>query len=87
VYERRELAHYALATTDLEFKFPFGWDELWGVANRGSYDLQAHSTAAGIDLTYTEPGTSKVPQRLCAACKLSCWCWGCPTECAWILEG
>jgi glycyl-tRNA synthetase len=59
-YEKRELAHYALATTDLEFRFPFGWDELWGVANRGSFDLQAHSAGAGVQLAYTEPGTNKV---------------------------
>jgi glycyl-tRNA synthetase len=55
-YARAELAHYALATTDLEFAFPHGWDELWGVANRGDFDLRAHAAASGVALTYAEPG-------------------------------
>lgn len=59
----QELAHYALATTDLEFAFPFGWDELWGIANRGDFDLRAHSRASGLELVYREPGTAKVRQR------------------------
>jgi glycyl-tRNA synthetase len=43
-----DLAHYALATTDIEFNFPsFGWGELWGIANRGSYDLEQHAAASG----------------------------------------
>ena len=56
----QDLAHYALATTDLEYKFPFGWDELWGIANRGSYDLQCHSEGSGIKLTYEDPHTKEV---------------------------
>ena len=56
----QELAHYALATTDLEFKFPFGWEELWGIANRGDFDLKAHSLGANRDLQYTVPGTKEV---------------------------
>lgn len=43
-----DLAHYALATTDIEFNYPsFGWGELWGIANRGSYDLEQHAAASG----------------------------------------
>jgi glycyl-tRNA synthetase len=43
-----DLAHYALATTDIEFDFPsFGWGELWGIANRGSFDLEQHAAASG----------------------------------------
>lgn len=58
-YTPKELAHYALATTDIEYKFPFGWDELWGIANRGDYDLQAHSKASGQALEYTDPTTNR----------------------------
>lgn len=57
---RQELAHYALATTDLEFEFPFGWDELWGIANRGDFDLRAHSRASGLELVYRDPVSNKV---------------------------
>ena len=46
-HQPSDLAHYALATTDIEFNFPFGWGELWGVANRGCYDLQRHAEASG----------------------------------------
>ena len=42
-----DLAHYALSTTDIEYKFPFGWGELWGIANRGCYDLTKHAEASG----------------------------------------
>jgi glycyl-tRNA synthetase len=43
-----DLAHYALSTTDIEFNYPsFGWGELWGIANRGSYDLEQHAAASG----------------------------------------
>lgn len=43
VYDEAELAHYAQATTDIEFKFPFGWGELWGIAHRGDFDLRQHN--------------------------------------------
>jgi glycyl-tRNA synthetase (class II) len=55
----QELAHYALATTDLEFQFSFGWDELWGIANRGDFDLRAHAGASGQDLRYRDPVTNE----------------------------
>ena len=58
-YTPKELAHYALATTDIEYNFPFGWDELWGIANRGKYDLEAHSKASGLALEYTDPTSKK----------------------------
>jgi glycyl-tRNA synthetase len=61
VYERKELAHYALATTDLMFKFPFGWEELWGIANRGDFDLQCHSKGSGIPLIYKDPDGKEEP--------------------------
>lgn len=56
----QELAHYALATTDLEFNYPFGWEELWGIANRGDFDLKAHSDASKVSLQYTDATTKQV---------------------------
>ena len=47
-----ELAHYARACQDIEYLFPIGWSELEGIANRGDFDLRAHSEASGKDLTY-----------------------------------
>ncbi len=47
-----ELAHYAAATSDVEYEFPWGWDELEGIANRTDFDLRAHSEASGEDLRY-----------------------------------
>ena len=47
-----ELVFYSKATTDFEFKFPFGWGELWGVADRTDYDLTQHQNASGKDLSY-----------------------------------
>ncbi|MBI2278716.1 MAG: glycine--tRNA ligase [Candidatus Brennerbacteria bacterium] len=49
---KEERAHYSKATTDIEYEFPFGWQEIEGVANRGNFDLSAHAKASGIDLTY-----------------------------------
>lgn len=46
------LSHYSKGTTDLEYLFPFGWGELWGVANRTDFDLKAHSAGSGKELTY-----------------------------------
>ncbi|MEG2000410.1 MAG: glycine--tRNA ligase [Evtepia sp.] len=51
-HEKEELSHYSNATTDFEFLFPFGWGELWGVASRTDFDLNAHQTASGKDQTY-----------------------------------
>lgn len=47
-----ELAHYAQACSDIEYKFPFGWSELEGIANRTDYDLRKHSEASGQKLEY-----------------------------------
>jgi glycyl-tRNA synthetase len=51
-HEPEELAHYAAATSDVEYLFPWGWDELEGIANRTDFDLRAHSEASGVDLRY-----------------------------------
>ena len=47
-----ELAFYSNATADIEFVFPFGWGELWGIADRTDYDLTQHQTVSGQDMTY-----------------------------------
>lgn len=54
-----ELSHYSNATTDIEYKFPFGWGELWGIADRTDYDLKQHMTHSGEDFNYIEPETNE----------------------------
>ncbi|HLH29168.1 MAG TPA: glycine--tRNA ligase [Acidimicrobiales bacterium] len=54
-----ELSHYSAATADVEFRFPWGWDELEGIANRTDYDLKAHSAASGERLEYVDAGTGE----------------------------
>ena len=51
-HKKTELAHYAKATSDIEYKFPWGWGEIQGIANRTDYDLQAHSKQTGQKLSY-----------------------------------
>ncbi|MBO5869853.1 MAG: glycine--tRNA ligase, partial [Clostridia bacterium] len=51
-HDPEELCFYSKATTDFEFLFPFGWGELWGVADRTDYDLTQHQNTSGNDLTY-----------------------------------
>ena len=51
-HEQEELSHYSNATTDFEFLFPFGWGELWGIADRTDFDLKAHQNESGQDMTY-----------------------------------
>jgi glycyl-tRNA synthetase len=51
-HESEELSFYSKATTDFEFMFPFGWGELWGIADRTDYDLTQHQNTSGKDLTY-----------------------------------
>eukprot|EP00823_Brevimastigomonas_motovehiculus_P008489 TRINITY_DN77_c0_g1_i1.p1 TRINITY_DN77_c0_g1~~TRINITY_DN77_c0_g1_i1.p1 ORF type:complete len:606 (+),score=218.34 TRINITY_DN77_c0_g1_i1:36-1853(+) len=57
VYPSNELAHYAVATTDIQFQYPFGWQELWGIANRGDFDLKKHAQASGQSLEFADPHT------------------------------
>ena len=54
-HDPAELAFYSKATTDFEFLFPFGWGELWGIADRTDYDLNAHISHSGEDLSYFDP--------------------------------
>ena len=51
-HEPEELSFYSKATTDIEFLFPFGWGELWGIADRTNYDLSRHAEVSGQDLSY-----------------------------------
>lgn len=57
-HSAEELSHYSAATTDIEFKFPFGWGELWGIADRTDFDLNAHMKESGQDLSYFDPYTN-----------------------------
>lgn len=54
-----ELAHYALACTDIEYNFPFGWSELEGIANRTDFDLKQHAKHSGKDLQYFDDATKE----------------------------
>ncbi len=58
-HEQEELSHYSNATSDIEYLFPFGWGELWGVASRTDYDLSRHMEYSGVDLNYQDPITNK----------------------------
>lgn len=51
-HSKEELSHYSSATTDIEYLFPFGWGELWGIADRTDYDLKCHQETSGQDMTY-----------------------------------
>jgi glycyl-tRNA synthetase len=54
-----DLSHYSRGTTDIEFLYPWGWDELEGVANRGDYDLTQHSAASGVRLEYFDTASGE----------------------------
>ena len=54
-----ELSHYSSATSDIEFLFPWGWDELEGIANRGDYDLRCHAEHSGERLEFFDPATEE----------------------------
>ena len=58
-HDPEELSFYSKATTDFEFLFPFGWGELWGIADRTDYDLGQHETHSGKDMKYFDPETNE----------------------------
>ena len=58
-HEDNELAHYASKTVDIEFDYPWGWGELEGIANRGSFDLSSHESTSGKDLSYFDSETNE----------------------------
>ncbi len=58
-HKKEDLSHYSKGTTDVEFAYPWGWDELEGIANRGDYDLTQHSNASGTRLEYYDQGANE----------------------------
>lgn len=58
-HNKEELSHYSNATTDFEFLFPFGWGELWGLADRTDFDLKQHAKHSGEDISYLDPFTNE----------------------------
>lgn len=64
-HQKEELSFYSNATTDIEFKFPFGWGELWGIADRTDYDLKQHMEYSKQDLSYFDPVTNEKYMPYC----------------------
>jgi glycyl-tRNA synthetase len=58
-HDLKELAFYSKGTSDIEYLFPFGWGELWGIASRTDYDLTQHSHVSKEDLLYLDPETNE----------------------------
>lgn len=58
-HDPKELSHYSNATTDIEYLFPFGWGELWGIADRTDFDLKQHMQHSGVNMEYTDPVTNE----------------------------
>ena len=58
-HEPEKLSHYSNATTDIEYRFPFDWGELWGVASRTDFDLKAHQEASGESMEYFDQETNE----------------------------
>ncbi|MCP3741357.1 glycine--tRNA ligase [Rossellomorea sp. BNER] len=58
-HDEEELSHYSNATTDIEYKFPFGWGELWGIADRTDFDLKRHMEHSSEDFHYLDPQTNE----------------------------
>ena len=58
-HDPAELAFYSKGTTDIEFLFPFGWGELWGIADRTDYDLTQHQNTSGQDMSYFDDSTNE----------------------------
>ncbi len=71
-HEKEELSHYSNATTDIEFKFPFGWGELWGIADRTDFDLKQHMEHSKEDLSYFDPTTNEKYVPYCIEPSLGC---------------
>ncbi|HHT65494.1 MAG: glycine--tRNA ligase [Caldicoprobacterales bacterium] len=58
-HAKEELSHYSKATTDIDYLFPFGWGELWGIANRTDFDLKQHAQHSGENFNYLDPATNE----------------------------
>ena len=71
-HSKEELSFYSTGTTDIEFLFPFGWGELWGIADRTDYDLKQHAQYSGEDFTYTDQETAEKFIPYCIEPSLGC---------------
>ena len=71
-HSKEELIFYSKATTDIEFAFPFGWGELWGIADRTDYDLKRHMECSNEDFTYLDPDTQEKYVPYCIEPSLGC---------------
>ena len=71
-HSKEELVFYSKATTDIEYAFPFGWGELWGVADRTDYDLKKHQEHSKEDMAYLEPETNEKYVPYCIEPSLGC---------------
>jgi len=58
-HTKDELSHYSKRTEDIEYKYPFGFKELWGLAYRTDFDLKNHMEKSGVDMRYTDPATGE----------------------------
>ena len=67
-----ELSHYSSATTDIEYAFPFGWGELWGIADRTDFDLSRHMEYSKEDMTYLDPETNERYVPYCIEPSVGC---------------
>ncbi len=71
-HSKEELSHYSNGTTDIEFTFPFGWGELWGIADRTDYDLKQHMNHSKEDMTYLDSETNEKYIPYCIEPSLGC---------------
>ena len=71
-HSKEELVFYSAATTDIEFAFPFGWGELWGIADRTDYDLKQHMEYSKEDMTYLDAETNEKYVPYCIEPSLGC---------------
>ena len=71
-HSKEELSHYSKGTTDIEFLFPFGWGELWGIADRSDYDLSQHAKFSKEDFNYLDPDTGEKYIPYCVESSLGC---------------
>ena len=71
-HSKEELVFYSTSTTDIEFAFPFGWGELWGIADRTDYDLNKHMEHSKQDMSYLDPETNEKYVPYCIEPSLGC---------------
>lgn len=58
-HDSKELSHYSKGTADIEYKFPWGFDEIWGIADRTDFDLNQHQIHSGVSMEYLDPTTNE----------------------------